>query len=100
MAADLDCIQVEVAEARRGRADGALSRPSRQMFSALIDRSLQQARPYQAFLTMQYHLTDCRWRCGAAMGNLAHKGSFPSREKIAPSHSGIKRLFGLPLPAE
>src|SRR3984957_5296410 len=46
----------------------------------------------QALLTMLYRSTDCRSRCGAAVENLAHSASFHSREKTAPSKSGIKHL--------
>src|SRR5580704_687390 len=41
---------------------------------------------------MLYRSTDCRSRCGAAVENLAHSASFHSREKTAPSKSGIKHL--------
>ena len=44
---DVDVVQVAVAYARRAMADGTLGRPSSQMFSALVYRSLQHAWPCQ-----------------------------------------------------
>lgn len=58
----------------------------------LIDAVTRRKRP-QAFFTILYCSTDCLSRRGAAVKNLAHNASFHSREKIAPSKSGIKHLF-------
>ena len=41
---------------------------------------------------MLYRSTDRRCRRGAPMVNLSHSASFHSREKTAPSNSGIKHL--------
>jgi hypothetical protein len=43
-------------------------------------------------LTMLYRPTDRLRRRGAPVQNLAHSASFHSKEKIAPSKSGIKHL--------
>jgi hypothetical protein len=39
-----------------------------------------------------YCSTDCLSRGGAPVTTLAHSASFHSKEKIAPSNSGIKHL--------
>jgi hypothetical protein len=41
---------------------------------------------------MLYRSTDSFGRCGAAMKNLAHRASFHSHEKTAPSNHGTKHL--------
>lgn len=46
----------------------------------------------QSLLTTLDRATDRLCRCGAAVENLAHSPSFHSREKTAPSKSGIKQL--------
>jgi hypothetical protein len=43
-------------------------------------------------LTMLYRPTDRLRRRGAPVQNLAHSASFHSKEKIAPSKSGIKQV--------
>src|SRR5687768_11090197 len=60
-------------------------------YGLLIDAVAPRELP-QALLTMLYRSTDCLCRAGAPMQNLSHSASFHSREKTAPSKSGIKHL--------
>src|SRR5258707_12462490 len=57
----------------------------------LVDAVALSQRP-QALLTMLYRSTDRLSRAGAPMKNLSHSASFDSRDKDAPSKSGIKHL--------
>ena len=61
----------------------------------LVDPVALGQRP-QALFTMLYRSTNRLWRCGAPVQTLAHSASFHSREKTAPSKSGIKHLLGRP----
>src|SRR5688500_4627032 len=60
-------------------------------YGLLVDAVAPRELP-QALLTMLYRSTHCLCRAGAPMQNLSHSASFHSREKIAPSKSGIKHL--------
>ena len=65
---------------------------SRDRFSICLTPVARRKRP-QARFTILYCSTGCLSRRGAAVKNLSHSASFHSKEKIAPSKSGIKHLI-------